>query len=464
MLPTSPEPVRNAVQAFLTSQYNKKTEKEQKQLAKAIEDGDDDKISQLNDTLAENRLKYSRERWLADAVNRMAKQLNFGTHISKGIHPDAKGDNISFNPCHQLADTLVGTHSINSKHIDANGNAAALPLASFFDFVIDDDSETDIKIRDLILTDNADFIASLADDSSTAKEYHQTFKSALQNIIKQPVTHERNKQTLWATNAYQACQVEQLHYINVIPLYPSVFTHEVYQRINDIKFSEENKTARINRFKNTDDEQKPYFNLNDLATVQLGGTKPQNVSLLTSKQGGRNYLLPSLPPPRLTKIKTFKPSKFANSIFGQSLVYKLKDELPDLFKVVNSKQNNVDIRDTRKQAIDNILNYLFLSAEDMRTSLPAGWSKEYELDICEKYWLDPQRAELKGEEDFKAQREQQDWHKHIIHRFARWLNALLKEEFQEIKNNFADPEHFEWEREIEDMKKRYERAGKGVFL
>lgn len=455
-----PELARNAVQAFLISLYDKKTEKEQKQLAKAIEDNDADKISTLNETLAEAKSKYSVKEWIPDAATRMAKQLNFGTHISKGVHPDAKGDNVSFVTSNELPKTLVGTHSIDSGYIDANGNAAALPLAAFFDFEINETT----KIRDLILSDNADFIRSLADDEAIANGYHQDFKKAIQNLISHPATHERNKQTLWPMNAYSNSEVEDFDYTTVIPLYPSVLTHEVYQRINHLKFSDDNKMARHNRFKKTA-EQKPYVSLNNLATVQLGGTKPQNVSLLMSKQGGRNYLLPSMPPMIKARDDTFKPSKFADTIFSTSLARKSKSAIDKVFDVVREQRNNVNVRDIRKLAIDEILHFIFISAESMRTTLPAGWSKDYELDECEKLWLDPKRSELEGEERFKTKREEDDsWHQEIIHRFARWLNTLLQEEFKDIEREFADPEHLEWEREIEAMKKQYERSGKGVFL
>ena len=40
--------VKDAIQAFLTAQYDKKTEKEHKQLAKALEDNDVAKIAELN--------------------------------------------------------------------------------------------------------------------------------------------------------------------------------------------------------------------------------------------------------------------------------------------------------------------------------------------------------------------------------------------------------------------------------
>lgn len=455
----SKELASNAVKAFLTSQYDKKTEKEQKQLAKAIESNDPGKIIELKETLADAKTKYSVANWIPDAATRMAKQLNFGTHISKGVHPDAKGDNVSFQSINDLPETIVGTHSIDSSYIDANGNAAALPLAAFFDFTVDETT----KIRDLILADNTDFIASLASEQTLANTYHQAFKSAVQNIIDEPMTHERNKQTLWVTNTYECTDIEALEYINIIPLYPSVLTHEVYQRINHLKFSDDNKVARDNRFKKTA-EQQSYVNLDNLATVQLGGTKPQNVSLLMSKQGGRNYLLPSLPPTLNTVNNTFKPSKFASTIFAKSLAYKVNPIIQNLFYVVEQMRNNVDIRDIRKEAMDEVLKRLFEFASYMRNDLPAGWTKESELDECEQFWLDPKRAELLGEDEWRVRREQSDWHTQIIHRFARWINTLLQEKFKDIRTEISDAEHVQWERDIEGMKSLYERAGKGVFL
>src|SRR5690606_8649886 len=154
-----------------------------------------------------------------------------------------------------------------------------------------------------------------------------------------------------------------------------VLTHEVYQRINHLKFSEENKTARDNRFSKTL-EQQPYVSLNNLATVQLGGTKPQNVSLLMSKQGGRNYLLPSLPPILNLADSTFKPSKFANTIFAKSLANKINPIIQDIFYVIKSAKNNVEIRDARKEAMDEILKSIFEFANYMRNDLPAGWTKD----------------------------------------------------------------------------------------
>ena len=455
----TPELASGAIKAFLASQYEKKTETEQKQLVKAVESSDYEKVTELKETLLDVNEKYSVANWIPDAATRMAKQLKFGTHISKGVHPMSRGDNISFDKTDDLSVTLIGTHSIESNYIDANSSAAALPLAAFFDFEIDDTT----KIRDLILVDNTDFVASLAGDQSLAKTYQQNFKAALQNVITEPVTDERNKQLLWVTNAYQGEDIDELNYINIIPLYPSVLTHEMYQRINQLKFSDENKAARDNRFKKTADQQ-PYISLNNLATVQLGGTKSQNVGRLNNFQSGRNYLLPSLPPILNLADSTFKPSKFANTIFAKSLANKVNPILQDIFYVVKSAKNTVDIRDARKEAMDEILKRIFEFANYMRNDLPAGWTKDSDLDECEQFWLDPKRAELPDEEQWCARREQTEWHKETIHRFARWMNTLLQEKFKDIRTEIADPEHNQWEQDIDAMKRLYERAGKGVFL
>ncbi|PID65004.1 MAG: type I-F CRISPR-associated protein Csy1 [Gammaproteobacteria bacterium] len=452
----------NAVQAFLDSLFNKKTEKERKQLAKAKENNDHAKITSLQEKLSAERQKYHPSVWLDKAANQMAKQLHFGTHISKGIHPDSKGDNINFQASATLALEIIGTHTVNSQYLDANGNAAALPLAAFFDFVVDEVNDSSIKISDLILSDSADFIASLSVDKTTAAAYQQAFKTALQNTLTEPVSHERNKQMLWPLNAESSDDLHTLHYHNLVPLYPSVLTHEFYQRVNTIKYSDENKQARENRFKKTA-EQKPYVTLSDLASVQLGGTKPQNVSLLMSKQGGRNYLLPSIPP-TLSERYIFNLSKHRGSIFGKQLVYHCYKPIEQVFQVVKSPNNNVDIRTARKIAIDEILHILFSFAFYIKNTYPAGWSKDYDLNYNEKLWLDPYRANLEGEEKFAEDREKTDWHLDINRQFADWLNKLIRKKFPDIKHEIGDSEHAEWQREIADMSKHYERAGKGVFL
>ena len=52
----------------------------------------------------------------------------------------------------------------------------------------------------------------------------------------------------------------------------------------------------------------------------------------------------------------------------------------------------------------------------------------------------------------------------ILQDFASWFNQQLRSTIKELKFDFADAEYNEWQREIEEMQKFYERLGKGVFL
>lgn len=449
---------QTAVSRFLEQQIDAKSEKLQKQLLKAQEDGNHAVITECQAQIDEIKQKFERTHWLDLAVNSMAKQLKFGTHISKGIHPDAKGDNVNFIPKQQRPNTLVGTHILANPALDANGNAAALPLASFFDF----DVAEGVKVRDLILADNEQFIASLSDDKETASDYHARFKQVLQSTMENPTTHERNKQMLWVTNDDTANHLDELQYINIIPLYPSALSYEVYLKINQLRYSDENKKALENRFK-PNAKHTPYVSMKDLATVQLGGSKPQNISQLMSRQGGRNYLLPSLPP-KIAQSREFALSKFAQNFFhSKTLKYHIHDDFEYVIQVVKDARKIKDVRDKRKDAIDRMLHTIFAIAHTLQDK-PAGWSKDYALSLSQKVWLDPYRADLDGEEEFAQYKSQNEWQKEILEDFASWFNNELREQFQNLKYDIADAEFTQWKREIEEMQGFYQRMGKGVFL
>jgi len=384
--------------------------------------------------------------------------LSLATHISKGIHSAVRSDNLllvksitnqSFN--------IINSYCVPNPKLDANsnntgGHAGHLKtIVNFLNIEI-----SDKRFYSLIKNKNSTMQVFFKQQLTT--ELFDCLVDLLNFKITHPITDARNKQTLFP--------VENNSYHCVTPLFPSSLTHYVHQNINEIKYSSFSKKARKVRFSKENKEEKPiaYRDIIDLAVVKIGGENAQNVSRLNNIQGGFHYLLPSLPP-IIERDYAYHLSKFATSIFSTGMEYNVREALDSIFKSVKNSQNIVDIRDARKHAIDEVLYKVFAAAENIRTTLPAGWSKDYDLDRCEKLWLDPKRADMTGEEDFKAERESDDsWHGQIMHRFARWLNTLLQAEFKAIARDFGDAEHLEWEREIEDMKKRYERAGKGVFL
>ena len=228
-----------------------------------------------------------------------------------------------------------------------------------------------------------------------------------------------------------------------------------------MRFSEENTLARKNRSK-VNEIQKSYPTIQNLAVVNIGGSNPQGVSQLMSKQGGRNYLLPSLPP-QFRQSQDIRISSDATSIFAtKALTYHAKEALQALFTLIKTNYNNVNIRDARKAILSDIAYQVISIGETIQTIRPAGWSKDYHnLSMNQKYWLDPKRAELDGEDDFKTARESEDWRSAIEVDFANWLQGIAKTEFKAFAHDFADPEYKEWKGEMEAEIKKALRLGKG---
>ena len=440
---------------FLADQLKQKIGPIQQKL-KNTEDAE--KIETLKSEVIRLEQKYDFDTWLDNAANRMAIQLKFGTHISKGVHPSSKGDNINFTFCaDNLPDGCVGSQTLTTLPLDANGNAAALPLAAFFDTLVGDD---EIKLRDLIQCDHSALSGTFSNDHGKSDEYQESFKAALLNPLTAPRTYEGNKQIFWPLEPNSIPPASD-NYICLVPLYPSAFTHELYGRINNARYSESNKLARDNRNKKTEG-QKPYVSISDLARTILGGSNSQNVSKLTGEKRGCNYLLPSLPPQINCQIE-FSISKRHHTIFNSSLRYYCYLGVQELFSVIEAPNNTIDVREQRKVALDKILAQILSIAVSIQKRNQAGWSKVYQLDPAEKFWLDPERAYLEGEEEFAEQRIRSDWINQIERSFSLWLNHVLKEKFKKQRFDFNDAEHLEWLKEMRAAIKASQRAKEGVF-
>ena len=442
--------ISDAIDDFLNHQLEAKLEPELKKLNKA--EPDSDQALKIEDNIQKLRERFSRPVWLGQAATKMARQLKFGTHIAKGVHPDSKGDNVNFRSGKTLPEGLVGTQLLTTPELDANGNAAALPLAAFFNQDV-----KGIKLRDLILSDHPALSHAFNNDDTSSDYAQKAFKAALAGEVAAPTSFERNKQLLWPLDD----AITEDRYQCLIPLHPSSLTHHVQQTINERRFSEANKEARKNRGKKTA-EQTPYVSIVNLANTQLGGTKPQNVSLLTSKQGGRNYLLESLPPCYQPQYE-FSINKRQGTFFDRQLAYHCYQGLEDLYAVVEAPKSVMPVREQRKQALSTIIGQIMQLAAYVQQYYPAGWSETSALNMRERYWLDPHRAELDEQDSFKEEREKYEWVRPVMEDFSRWLNDQLRKRFKQQAEDFNDAEYVEWLREIEAMVKASQRTHQGAF-
>ena len=446
--------VKDAVSKFLTEQYEKKAAPELKTLEKLDSDKDAARIAETNASLNKLKEKYQLETWMQDAALRMAKQLRFGTHISKGVHPDSKGDNVSFINGETLPDGFVGSQALAKLDMDANGNAAALPLAAFFDAPVNESGS--IRIRDLIQRQDPALEGAFSKDEQISSQYVRHFKSALDGELKTPITDERNKQLLWPLEG----ATSEDGYIVLVPLHPSALVHQVYQRVTEIKFGEKNRKAK--KIKDSSNERLPYLSMKDLATINIGGSNAQNAGKLTVKQNGKNYLLPSLPP-IFKSNQSFRVSDSQTTLFDRKLAQTCWMGLSQLYEVILEEKSTVDVRDARAIAVDILLADILNLAEQIQQTSPPGWSKDYSLSMPEKCWLDPGRAALEGQEDFAKQRSTHNWQKQIAESFALWLNDRLKARFKNLASQFGDAEFYEWKKEFEDAIGVSKRSGQEVF-
>ncbi|MGY4676569.1 type I-F CRISPR-associated protein Csy1 [Pasteurella sp. P03HT] len=436
----TPDKIKYELMSFVQSVKLEKLETEEKLLLKTV---DEDKKQQILQKIAELHQKYSFSNWIDYAANFMAKQIKFGSHHPKGIHSSAKieCDNIYFDLKTPIPAYLCASQHIRHFKLDASGNAAALPLVKFFDIYVDDEKTT--RLVDLLLQDHHVLEQCFSDDLELSRYYKQQFQKALINDFKKPISYEKCKQLLWVNSDYS---IENNDYTCLIPLYPSSLIYDFYKKVQFVKYdSEENKLNRDNR-KKVGVVQLPYKNLVNLAIFKVGGANPQGVGQLASEQGGKNYLLPSLPP-IFKSSKVMRLNLASTTIFNDELAYVCRAGFYTLYHVVEAKKNVYTVRDDRIKALNMILEGVLRTASVLQKQSP-GWSKEYQLNMHEKYWLDPKRAELTDEEAFRAEREKGDWVAEVERGFALWVNRCLKRRFPKLAHDFDDAEYNEWRRNI----------------
>lgn len=428
--------VRSRISSFFEERKIKKINTLRRKLAQATTPVEIEKLTQSINNLEHY---YQYDICMSDFANRMTAQLTFGTHISKGIHPDSRGNNVKFQATF-IYNEYVGSHCLETLALDANGDASALPLVALFDYIVDDENE--LTLRELLLADDPRLVGCFADDLELSEQYKKRFQDVLTGGSRELATYELNKQLFWVNSV---SSIENDDYICLIPLYPSALTHTFYQKIVRTRYSERNKNASTNRYKKVA-EQERYRSMNGLAIVSLGGSNSQNVSQLNSSQKGRHYLLPSLPP-RCKTHKIMPLNLLSNTIFNNDLVYICQEDLDKLYRVVESPKNVYTVRDNRSKALNMILESILDVVSELQKQ-PAGWSKDYQLEMCEKYWLDPKRAHLPDEEAFRAEYEKGEWVAEVERRFALWLNKCLQKRFPHIAKDFDDAEYHEWRRNI----------------
>ncbi len=169
-----------------------------------------------------------------------------------------------------------------------------------------------------------------------------------------------------------------------------------------------------------------------LAVMNFGGTKPQNISALNSARGGKVWLLSAQPP---AWKKTDNPPVSLRSIFtsrGQ-FQFEARVVLTRLLQLLSrsGEYTNQDIRKAQDGYVDALIDTLFTHASTLQQERWQGWTQDaHQLPPHQQLWLDPWRC--KTDDAFRQEREKNAWQEDVANDFARWLNHNLRQKIPDV--------------------------------
>lgn len=419
--------LRELITAFIEERLLGKLEK--------VKEDEHEKRQTLNE---QHRLSN----WVNNAANRV-RQLQVVTHSLKPIHPDARGTNL-YAPPDALPDhPFVGSHLLNDNFsADVVGNAAALDVYKFLRLELDGKT-----LLERALSDDPNLAAALSDDPKQSQEWMSAFAGITQPKDNHS-SHNKAKQLYWLTGDNPADN-QDFHLL--APLYGTSLAHSIFQAIQEDRFGEQTKEARLAR-KNNEYSEVELHAYPGIALQKFGGTKPQNISQLNSERGGTNYLLHSLPPvwqsadirkplgvPSAFRLFQYRPT--------------VKNQIKGLLRFLESDPTpNVRTRAYRDAYIDAIIDELILFTAELTAAEP-GWSNDESCQLPreEQLWLDPGRQA--SDDGFASEWESGEWTGHVRHRFAAWLNGQLEKALP-----VSDTEYEYWSSQLKERLDDLEEA------
>lgn len=436
----APRTYREAIDRFLKERLDKKLE------TLTSPEKEDDRQKAID--------SFKRPTWLEDAARRV-KQLKVVTHSLKPIHPDAKGTTLNVNPDDLPSLDEVGSHVLRTGYeLDVVGNAAALDVYKLLELEVDGKS-----LLAALEFNEESALYALDDDPVKAKSIQERFLSILSSDGISYESHTLAKQVYWLKTDDP---LQDSDYCLIAPLYPAALVHSMCEQIGEDRFGDVALSAQKARKSKCwhDGEVRVY---KGLAKQKMGGTKPQNISLLNSKRIGLSYLLSCAPPEWSSRgmslpmrQKTVFGSYFGRRPGVRLVVRKLREFLK------SDPPSNMQTELQRDRYLERLIDEVLVMAAELQQESIAGWSSDDErfgqLAEAEKLWLDPFRAELPEQEGFALARLTYAWPVEIGGRFGNWLNGQLRESLP-----VGDIESKEWARLLlsDDEFRRHLRVSGG---
>lgn len=366
----------------------------------------------------------SLEKWLPDAAKR-AGQISISTHPCTFSHPSSrKNKNGYVTPI--IADALrhndgllrSGNVEVQS---DALGNAAALDVHKFLNLVMSD-GKTLIKHIEL----DSELARSLLNIENHRYESLRDGFLKMINSSNDLVTSEKIKQVYFPVK-------DDYHQLSILS--NSGIMYHLKKRIDTMRFGDEVKEKRDKRKKGEYSES-GYSEIYDLTTIAYGGTKPQNISVLNSKNGGKAYLFRSMSPVLKKREIYFPKSNF----FEESIrVWEVSGIFDALHRIAITDYNNEDIRDARIRRYGQLVDKVIEKMWSLRlVSSEQYYEKNSKLKSHQKIWLSHEYEEERESDDSwldKLEKEITEW---ILKSYEKKTNKKFG---QEEKKDIAKVVH-----------------------
>lgn len=368
-------------------------------------------------------LNFSLEVWVPGAAKR-AKQLSMASHPPKFTHPDARTSNVIAR-AERRPDGFLRTGNV-AVQLDVYGNAAAMDVYAFLMLKLQDGKTILEHLEQSTKTIQQQlFIESVSFDLLR----HEFL--AIKEKEDEPIrTSGRVKQIYFPTQ-------RDYHVLSILTASPIMF--RLKKCIDDMRFSLDAKDVRKKR-RAREFHPESYSEIYGLTGINFGGSKPQNISVMNSKNGGMSYLLASAPPALSgRKVDLPKEDFFGKQLFPQ----RYRRDFDALHLKMLGEKNHARSQESIRPLVENILCQVIDLSWRIRT-LPAGWSDSDQYKLLpesQKIWLDS-KYERQHQEDER-------WLDDIKESMVGWLISGYKKLFGEKSLSFSGPE-FQFIRDVLD--------------
>ena len=364
-----------------------------------------------------------------DAMVMHMNECHLASHVGKFTNPDIK--------------TTVCSHSKKvAGYVTTGGSTCSLDILTPAQYLgsaslLLSPVTPDKNVLEAVITRDKELEKELELLSLPIEKLQKKVQEMLEDSQKEPEATDTHLRQV-----YFPIAEGEYHLLSVVP--SSCLALEMYQRIRAING---HKIDCCN--KKSENYGKPCEEVTGLTMIGFGGTKPQNISALNSRCGGKTYLLSSLPPSLPARKIRLPKSDF----FRESIWYKQQSStLYRLHAYMKQDRNTIEIRRAIHDLVDEMISAVLFAAYQIRAE-KIGWNEEEaysQLPTAQKIWLDDAYAE---------ERKETSWADDISSSFARWVIRSYEKLLGEDAIKLGDAEHGFIKKQMETVLKdevRYE--------